>query len=327
MSGDTAEGAEEILDLRTMGEEFARDPYPVLAALRARGPVQRVITLGGFEAWLVLGYEEARAALADPRLSKRWENASEEVRGQRVFGHHMLAADPPDHTRLRALVAREFTVRRTEALARRIQATTDQLLDAMLAAPDRRADLVEALAFPLPITVICELLGVPSADRGDLRGWTNGLPATVDHLVRFLVDLIRDKRESPGDDLLSALVASHDDEDELTSLAFLLLFAGYENSVNLIGNGVLALLRHPDQMSALRADPGLIEPAVEELLRYDAPAPVAIRRFPIEDIEIGGVTIPAGEPVLLGLASANHDPARVTDPDSLVLDRADQAHL
>jgi cytochrome P450 len=287
--------------------------------------VERISLPDGSPAWLVTGYDEVRAGLADPRLSlsKRYAKGWRGFELPPALDANLLNMDPPDHTRLRRLVSSAFTPRRVEQLRPRVTRIASELLDVL----SGQTDLIKSYAAPLPITVICELLGVPSADRGDLRGWTNGLPATVDHLVRFLVDLIRDKRESPGDDLLSALVASHDDEDELTSLAFLLLFAGYENSVNLIGNGVLALLRHPDQMSALRADPGLIEPAVEELLRYDAPAPVAIRRFPIEDIEIGGVTIPAGEPVLLGLASANHDPARVTDPDSLVLDRADQAHL
>ncbi len=352
MTGDTvrttderarADGGGEILDLRTLGADFARDPYPVLAALRERGPVRRVITLGGFEAWLVLGYEEARAALADPRLSKRWESASEELQGQRIYGHHMLVADPPDHTRLRGLVTREFTARRTEALAPRIQETTDRLLDAMLAAPDRRADLVPALAFPVPITVICELLGVPELERDRFRVWSNTAVGPAPSAERrraslamneYVVGLLAAKKMAPGDDLMSALIHSADEDgdqlspEELVGMAWLLLVAGHETTVNLLANGVFTLLRHPEQLAALRADWGLLENAVEELLRYDGPVLTPTNRFTVDPVEIGGTLIPGGGRLVLPvLGDADRDAERFPDPERFDIRRETRGHM
>ncbi|MEO3753785.1 cytochrome P450 [Streptomyces sp. B6B3] len=341
----TAAGTGEALDLRTLGADFARDPYPVLAALRERGPVQRVITLGGFEAWLVLGYREARATLADPRLSKRWDSATEELRDQRNYGYHMLVSDPPDHTRLRALVAREFTVRRTEALAPRIQRTTDRLLDAMLAAPDRRADLVTTLAFPLPITVICELLGVPELERDRFRVWSNTAVGPAPPAERrrasqamneYVVGLLAAKSLAPGDDLLSALIHSTDADvdgdqlsrEELVGMVWLLLVAGHETTVNLLANGVLTLLRHPDQLAALRADWGLLDNAVEEVLRYEGPVLAPTYRFTVEPVEIAGTVIPGGGRLVLPvLGDADRDEARFADPGRFDIRREARGHL
>lgn len=315
------------------------DPYLLFARLREQGPVHHVSLPDGERAWIVTRYDDVWEGLADPRLSLNKRHAVS-YRGFRLppaLDANLLNMDAPDHTRLRRLVTTAFTPRRVEGLRPRIQQITDELLDRI--APDGRADLVASLAEPLPITVISELLGVPVADRADLRAWTNAMlagaadaPAAVDNIVRLLIRLIRDRRQDPGDDLLSSMITARDDddrltEDELTSLAFLILFAGYENTVNLLSNGALALLRQPDQLAALRADPSLIGAAVEELLRHQAPAPVALRRFPVEEVRIGGVTIPAGETVLLAVAAANRDPARFTDPDELRLDRAEAAHL
>ena len=249
--------------------------------------------------------------------------------------------DPPDHTRIRRLVSRAFTPRRIAQLREPIRKTADQLLDAI--APHGRADLIASYAAPLPITVICDLLGVAPEDRRDFRAWTDALVApdpaqpsrakeAVGGMLAFFTQLIARKRAEPADDLLSALIAVRDEEDrlsedELMSLAFLILFAGYENTVHLIGNATLALLSHPDQLAALRADPARLGGAVEELARYDGPAPLAIRRFPTEDITIGGVTIPAGETVLLSLAAAHRDPHRFTDPDRLDIGRDATGHL
>ncbi|MFC9312423.1 cytochrome P450, partial [Streptomyces sp. NPDC057011] len=264
-----------LVDLGAYAEDFNADPYPFYAALRSAGPVHRVM-LGGDRSWLVVGHEEARQALNHPGLSKDWLGAE-------LFGNtpasaaasNMLEADPPHHTRLRGLVAREFTPRRIEALRPRVQEVTDELLDAMAAAPDRRADLIAALAVPLPMTVICELLGVPDLDRARFRYWSGEIVAPLDpagtdgrvleQMTAYLYELVEAKAKTPGEDLLSALIRTRDEDgdqlspEELIGMAFLLLVAGHETTVNLIGNGIRALLDHPDQLAALRADPdGLI---------------------------------------------------------------------
>jgi hypothetical protein len=325
--------------------ELIADPYSVYARLREAGPVHRIAGTDGLPAWLVTRYDDVRQALADPRLSLDKRNAAPGgYRGLALppaLDANLLNMDPPDHTRIRRLVSRAFTPRHIEQLRKPIRRTADQLLDAI--APHGRADLISSYAAPLPITVICDLLGVPPADRLDFRVWTDALVApdpaqpsrakeAVGSMLAFFTHLIAGKRTSPADDLLSALIAVRDEEDrlnedELMSLAFLVLFAGYENTVHLIGNATLALLSHPDQLAALRADPSLLNGAVEELARYDGPAPLAIRRFTVEDITIGGVTIPAGETVLLSLAAAHRDPRRFTDPEQLDIRRDATGHL
>ncbi len=290
-------------------------------------------------------YADVRQALADPRLALDKRHALPgNYRGfalPAALDANLANMDPPDHTRIRRLVVRAFTPRRVEQLREPVQRTADDLLDAI--APRGRADLIADYAAPLPITVICDLLGVAPEDRRDFRAWTDELitpdrarpeaaKAAVVAMVEFFAALIGRKRAEPADDLLSALVAVRDDEDrltedELTSLAFLILLAAYENTVHLIGNAVLALLDHPEQLAALRAEPARIGAAIEEFARYDGPAPLAIRRFPVEDLTIGGVTVPAGETVLLSLASANRDEQQFTDPDTLDLTRRENGHL
>ncbi|WP_217144959.1 cytochrome P450 [Streptomyces sp. AC627_RSS907] len=334
-----------IVDLAALGESFTRDPYPVYARLRARGPVHRVrMPEGNAEAWLVVGYEAGRAALADPTLSKDWGKASPTLPLRAVSsGPHMLGADPPDHTRLRKLVAREFTARRVEELAPRVQKITDALLDRMLTAPDGRVDLVEALSFPLPISVICELLGVPDLDRESFRAWSNdALGATVPEtrmtaaasMARYLEELLTSKRQQPDDDLMSALIHGSDGGgdrlswDELRGMAWLLLVAGHETTVNLISNGVLALLTHPEQLAALRADLTLIDSAVEEMLRYDGPVETPTYRFTTEPLTVGDTVVPGGgELVLVALADADRDPARFPDPDRFDITRDARGHV
>ncbi|MEU0739847.1 cytochrome P450 [Streptomyces sp. NPDC006134] len=335
----------DVVDLAALGESFTRDPYPVYARLRAQGPVHRIrMPEGGASAWLVVGYEAGRAALADSRLSKDWDKASPALPlGSVSPGPHMLRADPPDHTRLRKLVAREFTSRRVEELAPRIQKTTDALLDRMLTAPDGRADLVEALSFPLPISVICELLGVPDLDRASFRAWSNDALGATDpevrktaaaSMARYIAELVEDKRQRPGDDLLSALMhGSGDDGDrlsheELVGMAWLLLVAGHETTVNLISNGVLALLTHPEQLAALRADASLIDNAVEEVLRYEGPVETPTYRFTTEPLTIGDTVVPGGgELVLVALADADRDPARFPSPDRFDISRDSRGHV
>jgi cytochrome P450 len=332
----------EVIDLGEFGDGLLRDPHTVYARLRERGPVHRVRPPGAGEdytTWLVVGYEEARAALADPRLSKD----SSRLGGfdDQLIGPYLLTADPPRHTRLRALVARAFTMRRVEELRPRVQQITGELLDAML--PHGRADLVESLAFPLPITVICELLGVPELDRTEFRKLSTQVVAPTDadseydalvRLAEYLTELIEDKRcAGPGGDLLSDLIrTTAQDGDrlspgELRGMAFILLIAGHETTVNLITNAVHALLTHPDQLAALRADMPLLDGAVEEALRYEGPVENATFRYAAQPLEIGATPIARGEHVMIGLTAADRDGARFPDPDRFDIRRESRGHL
>ncbi|MEF2526372.1 MULTISPECIES: cytochrome P450 family protein [Streptomyces] len=331
-------------DFAALGEDFTRDPYPVYAALRARGPVHRVRTPEGAEAWLVVGHAACRAALTHPGLSKSWRDASPGLPLARLSaGENLLSSNPPDHTRLRRLVAGEFTPRRVDGLAPRVRELAGGLLDAMLTRPDRRADLVEALAFPLAMGVICELLGVPALDRASFRDWAGQALSSPDReartaataaMTRYLVGMVEEMRARPGGDLMSALIRTTDEDggrlspDELIGMAWLLLVTGFETTVNLIAAGVLLLLRHPDQLAALRADPSLAGGAVEEVLRYEGPVETTTYRFTTGPVEIGGSAIPGGgELVLVALADADRDPARFTDPDRFDIRRPPGGHI
>ncbi|MFJ3230404.1 cytochrome P450 [Streptomyces sp. NPDC086787] len=321
-------------------------PYDVYRRLRDTAPVHRITGPDGTPAWLVTRYEDVRAALGDQRLSLDKAHATPGTyKGLALppaLDANLSNMDPPDHTRIRRLVSQAFTPRRIEALRKPIRRTADELLDAL--GPHGTTDLVASYAAPLPITVICDLLGIPDDHRLDFRTWTDSLvipdPArpeggreAVAAMLGFFTRLLADKRATPGDDLLSDLIRVRDEggdrltEDELMSLTFLILFAGYENTVRLIGNAVLALLQHPAQLAALRENPARIPAAVEEFARYEGPALLGIRRFPVEDVTIGGVTVPAGETVWVSLSAANRDPARFPDPDRLDLDRDTSGHL
>ncbi|MCX5380100.1 cytochrome P450 [Streptomyces sp. NBC_00091] len=335
-----------VVDISSSTPDFDSDPHSFYAALRAAGPVHQVRGVMPEEDpyWIVVGYEEARQALTHPDLLKDWRASGlyPDIEPS-ASNANMLESDPPHHTRLRRLVAREFTARRVEAMRPRVQQITDELLDAMAARPERSADLIESLAFPLPMTVICELLGVPDLDRERFRQWSNDIVAprpeatNVDAHVQlslFLAELIADKAKSPGDDLLSALIRTRDEDgdslspDELIGMAFLLLVAGHETTVNLISNGVRALLAHPGQLAALRADyDGLLGGAVEEMLRYDGPVQNATYRYAAKDVELGGVVIPAGSVVLASLSGAGRDPGRFAEPDVFDIRRAPGGHL
>jgi cytochrome P450 len=333
-----------VIDLGQYGDAFRTDPHPVYAELRARGPVHRVRPPGTgpeHETWLIVGYEEARAALADPRLAKDPAKLGMTFLDEELIGKYLLSVDPPDHTRLRSLVSRAFTMRRVEQLRPRIQQITDELLDAML--PHGRADLVDSFAFPLPITVICELLGIPEMDRAAFREISTEVVApsssgteqqAVERLAEYLTELIEDKRSGgPSDDLLSDLIrTTAEDGDrlsvgELRGMAYLLLIAGHETTVSLIGNGVYALLTHPDQLAALRADMGLLDGAVEEMLRWEGPVENATFRFAAEPLEIAGVPIAQGDSVLVGLTAADRDPARYPDADRFDIRRDPRGHV
>jgi cytochrome P450/alkylhydroperoxidase family enzyme len=302
---------------------------------------------------MVVGYEEAMAALSDPRLSKDMHAAL--ARGSDVvaeglpgpdFARHMLTVDPPDHTRLRKLVSAAFSPRRVQGLGPRIQTITDDLLD-MIAVldPARPVDLVTTFAFPLPFTVICELLGVSQADRAQLgRDFTELLVPTntateyaeakkaSDAVVAMLEGLVAAKESHPGNDLVSALISARDGDErlssqELLSTIFQLMVAGHDTTASLIGNSVAALFRNPEQLSTLRNNPGKIPAAIEEFLRYDAPVPHSTFRYTVEPTTIAGVTIPTGAQVIICIAAANRDEAKYAHPESLDVDRAVTRHL
>jgi cytochrome P450 len=329
------------------------DPFPVFAKVRQLGPVHAVTLADGHGAWLVVRHEEARAALNEPLLSKDMHAAlasssgvvAEGLPGP-AFARHVLTVDPPDHTRLRRLLSAAFSPRRVEALRARVQEITDDLLDVIaLQGPNTRIDLVTSFAFPLPFTVICELLGVPQPDRVALgQGFTKMLVPTSnpdeyaaakeasDSVVAMLRALVEAKRIDPGDDLVSDLISARDGEDrldsqELLSTIFQLMVAGHDTTASLIGNSLIALFRNPAQLAELRADPTKISKAVEEFLRFDAPVPHSTFRYTTAPLTLGGVTIPAGEQVIICLAAANRDADRYANPETLVLERDGARHL
>ncbi|WP_369133914.1 cytochrome P450 [Modestobacter sp. I12A-02662] len=322
------------------------DPFPALAALREAGPVTRMTMNRAIPVWVVTRPDDVLAALSDPRLSSdpRTSAAMTELMGDDVLSRSMLISDPPEHTRLRRLVSKAFTARRVEALRPRIEEVTDELLDRI--AQRGRAELISEFALPLPITVIGELLGVPPADRERFRAWTDEMletplerrmepeqmAAAVAQLRSYVGDLITAKRQAPADDLLTGLIEASDEDggldgQELLSMTFLLLVAGYVTTVNLIGNGTLALLRAPEQLDRLRADPSLVPGAVEEFLRFDGPVNVGITRYAAEDLEIAGVPVARGDVVMLATAAADRDPDRHPDPDRLDVTAGSRHHL
>jgi cytochrome P450 len=327
------------------GPAFDADPYPAYDWLRRNAPVTRV-PLPGCEAWLVTRYEDAVVALSHPALAKDPERGSPEWRAASLglpldhrpsLARHMLNADQPDHPRLRRLVSAAFTPRRIAGLRERTQQVTDALLAAM--AGKDEVDLVTDLAYPLPIAIICDLLGVPEADRVTFHHHASVIDSAAaseveeitkatDALEQFLADLVASKRTHPGDDLLTELVKRPDiTPDELTSTAFLLLIAGHETTVALIGNGLLALLRHPQQLAAARAEPDLLPDVIDEMLRYDGPVRNATWRFPTEPVVIGGQEMLPGEPILVSLLAANRDPDAFPDPDAFTPGRIGEPHL
>jgi pimeloyl-[acyl-carrier protein] synthase len=330
-----------------MDPEFVADPYPTYQRLRADDPVHHSPL--GF--WVLTRYEDVVAALRDPRLAKEAIAGFVAARFGRpmpAMGLSMLDRDPPDHTRLRGLVNKAFTPRVVEVLRPHIQQIVDGLLDRVAAAGSM--DLIEDFAYPLPVIVICEMLGVPVEDRERFKGWgldiARGLDALllpVDSevsqrnfaarhaLADYFRELIAERRAAPRGDMLSALIAAEEagdtlSEDELLATCILLLVAGHETTVNLIGNGTLALLRHPDQLHRLRENPALIASAVEELLRYDGPVQ-RTTRIPNTDVTIGGRTIGKGEMVMLFIGAADRDPAQFPDPDRLDIGRSDNRHI
>jgi cytochrome P450 len=330
-------------------DDYFQDPLAYFRRMQQEGPVTPVVLPQGGRFWLVTRYADVRAALADPRLYKDWAGkltgpdwVPDETSA--FLSVHLLNADPPAHTRLRKLVSRAFTARRVAALRPRIEEITAALLDGLAAGADSgrdKVDLIESFAFPLPVTVICELLGVPVGDRDRFKEWSHTIVASDEtrdirtagaEMFFYFTDLVAAKRARPADDLVSALIEASDSGDalnerELIAMLFLLLIAGHETTTNLIASGTLALLSHPAELSRLRADPALLPGAVEELLRFANPLNHATDRFTMEPVEIGGVTIPAREWVLCVTSSANRDPGRFSSPDTLDVARDAGGHV
>jgi cytochrome P450 len=332
--------------------EVHEDPYPLYHRLRAEDPVHRSDL--GF--WVLTRHADVLAVLRDPRMSRdprrseriellRSSAELDELLASEEAAPSMLFVDPPDHTRLRTLVNKAFTPAAVERLRPRVEAIVAGLLDRVAGAG--AMDVVEDLAYPLPVTVICELFGVPEADHDRFRAWSRGLVRLLDPLVAtdalegalrarlalrgYLRELIAERRAHPTGDLLTALIAAEDEghqlsEAELVSMCVLLLVAGHETTVNLIANGLLALLRDPEALAGLKAEPGLAGSAVEELLRYDSPVQFTSRHA-LADLDLGGCQVRAGETVVAVLGAANRDPAQFPDPDRLDLARQPNRHV
>lgn len=332
-----------------LGRTFFQDPHSFYRQLRNAAPATRVTMWGGVRVWLITQYDQARALLNDPRLSKDMAGVAALLppggagAPGSTLNFTMLQMDPPDHTRLRRLVGKAFTLRGVERMAPRITRIADELLDDVAAAANNGAvDLLESFAAPLPIRVIGDLLGLPPGEAQRFRDLVDPLLTSLDHtetaaaeiaLTDLLQELIAYKRRTPAHDLITALVAATDDDDrlseeELLATTYLLIVGGYETTVNLIGNGILALLQNPSQLALLRQDPaGRLPAAVEEFLRYESPVNIATLRFTTVPIHIGDADISAGEFIQIALPSANRDINQFDEPDRLDIRRKPNPHL
>ena len=343
---DAIRSAADLSGIDPFMPEHRTDPYPLYRRLRELDPVHR----SPAGPWVLTRHADATAVLRDPRFSSNpvhLHGERPQVGPRRIDTKVLLFLDPPDHTRIRSLVSKAFTPGRVRQLRAQVEAMVDELLDR---AEERGSlELIADLAYPLPVSVICELLGVPAVDRDVFRSWSSDASRLLDRdidldeeamqrggeaiagFTEHFVALIGERRESPRDDLLSALIAAEEGGErlsweELLSTIILLFLAGHETTVNLIGNGALALLRHPGELERLRREPALGASAVEELLRYDSPVHVTAR-IATTDLEVGGTPVAEGEQVVVLVAAANRDPAVFPDPDRLDLGRPDNRHL
>lgn len=333
---------------------FKQNPYPTYAQMRATTPVYQHSNMTNEGAiWFVVGYAEGEAVLRDHRrFVKNYRStltAAERARLQplsrlsRLLDHHMLNLDGADHQRQRTLVSKAFTTRMVNNMQDRVQRIADELLDQVQA--KGTMDLIDDYAFPLPIIVIAEMLGIPAADRARFRAWSDAFvsPALNEaewrraetlllEFVQYLGEIFAERRRQPRNDLITALLQAEEagdklSEEELYGMVVLLIVAGHETTVNLIGNGTLALLTHPEQLALLKAEPALMPNAVEELLRYDGPVERATPRFAAEDLHLSGHLIRRSEPVVVVLGGADRDPAQFGQPDNLDITRDDSRHL
>jgi cytochrome P450 len=331
--------------------EFKADPFPFLARLRASEPVYRTTLPDKTVVWLLSRYDDVTALLRDERFTKNRRNALTEEQLRKLpwtppmfrpLERNMLDLDPPDHTRLRSLVHKAFTPSLVEQMRSRTQAIADDLLDRIVST--REMDLIKDFALPLPMTIITEILGVPERDHDKFHKWSQAVVSltspsptlrvlpSVWKFIRYLRQFFKLRRRDPKDDLVSALIKAEEagdklNEDELLAMVFLLLIAGHETTVNLIGNGTLALIENPNEMNKLLSEPSLVKPAVEELLRYTSPVFTTTERYAREDTMIHGVTIPRGEMTLGVIGSANRDETAFENPNELQITREPNRHL
>jgi cytochrome P450 len=345
MSETTAQG-QAAPAFNPMSPDFLRNPYPTFHQLRSNAPIFK--TPLGF--WLATRYDDVNAILKDRRFGKGFEARTIERYGAKAFEepifasmkHWMLVQDPPNHTRLRGLVAKAFTPRTIESWRPRTERLVEELIDRII--DRRRMDFINDFAYPLPINVICDMLGIPPEDRVQFTRGAETAGRVLDptpmsrqdldvtnegfqEQEAYFRDLFRRKRERPGDDLTSLLVQVEDEGDRLSEVElagniYLLFAAGHETTVNLLGNGMFALLNNPDQWARLKADPSLIPGAVEEMLRFDSSVQMT-GRTAYEDLDIGGTELKAGETVICLLGAANRDPEEFEDPDAFRVDRPD----
>jgi cytochrome P450 PksS len=340
-----------VQQVNIVSAEFKADPFPFLARLRASDPVYRTTLPDKTPVWLLTRYDDLTALLRDERFTKNRRSALTKAQLRKLpwtppmfrpLERNMLDLDPPDHTRLRSLVCKAFTPSLVEQMRSRTQTIADELLAHVM--PLGEMELIGDFALPLPMTVITEILGVPAKDHGKFHRWSQAvvsltsptptlrvIPA-VWKFIRYLRQFFRLRRRDPQDDLVSALIKAEEagdklNEDELLAMVFLLLIAGHETTVNLIGNGTLALLESPNQIRKLRSEPSLVKPGVEELLRYTSPVFTTSERYARENAMVHGITIPQGEMTLGVIGSANRDETVFDNPDELRITREPNKHL
>lgn len=341
-----------IYDLKSPAVQH--DPYPTYAAMQNEPGIAQIASDLDGTVLFVTRYDDVAFVLKDPRFVNdarklpNWDDWTKKwyiPPSMKSFVNSMALVDEPDHTRLRRLVHQAFTPRRVELLAASIEARTHALIDTM--AGKRTLDFMDEFAIPLPLNIIADMMGVSQADRRSFRRWMSTSISTLDPkkpleipgklwsalaLDRMLKRLIADRRSTPQDDLTTALVQAEADgdnlsEDELIAMLFVILFAGHETTVNLLGTGILALLQQPDQLALLRSRPDLTESAIEELLRFTSPVQHVATRYTLEEVAIGGVTVPPYSTIMIGVAAANHDPAIFPDPRHLDITRSPNKHI
>lgn len=342
----------EKLMFHPHGKEFHLNPFSVLGRFREEDPVHQfeLKRFGGtYPAWLITRYDDCMAFLKDNRITRDVKNvmSQEQIKMLNVsedidfVSDHMLAKDTPDHTRLRSLVHQAFTPRTIENLRGSIEQITEQLLDEM--EKENKADIMKSFASPLPFIVISELMGIPKEDRAQFQIWTNAMVDTSEsnreltnqalrEFKDYIAKLIQDRRIQPKDDLISKLVHAEENgsklsEKELYSMLFLLVVAGLETTVNLLGSGTLALLQHKEEFEKLKQYPEMIATAVEELLRYTSPVVMMANRWAIEDFTYKGHSIKRGDMIFIGIGSANRDPNFFENPETLNLNRSPNRHI
>lgn len=332
--------------------EFIKNPFPVYAYMREKAPIKKVNFGNGQAFWMVTKYEDAIQIFKSPsfvkdlRKLKPQDDVDSNMNNSMLFSHHLLNMDPPEHTKMKRLVQKAFTPKLVERMRPQIQKMANDLIDVKIATGSM--DIINEYALPLPISIISELLGIPSKDKEQFRRWSNIIlnidmnvshegrmaliPDAIQGFTEYLHQILDERRKQPKEDLITALLHAQEEdavlnERELLSTIFLLFAAGYETSVNLIGNGVLSLIENPTQLNKLRQNPNLIHSAVEEMLRKDPPVLLASERYPLEDVEISGTLIPKGELVLICIGSANHDESKFLDPQKFDIERSDNKHL